>query len=46
VTVDLWDRGGPLLGDPDYVDNDPWHLVGLAHDADEHILPAHMFSPF
>jgi len=48
VTVDVWDRGHPhvgLLGDPDYVGNDPWHLYPLSHDAHDHVLPAHMFSP-
>ncbi len=39
---DFWDLGGgPLnfLGDPDYVDNDPWDFYPLFHDQDTHLFP-------
>jgi len=37
--LDYWDLGGESEGDPDYVDNDPWDLVPLFHDQEDHVFP-------
>ena len=39
---DFWDLGGgPLnfLGDPDYINNDPWDFWPLFHSQDNHLFP-------
>lgn len=39
---DFWDLGGgPLdfLGDPDYVDSNPWDLFPIFHSQDDHLFP-------
>jgi hypothetical protein len=39
---DFWDLGGGpanILGDPDYVSNDPWDLYPFAHSQDDHLFP-------
>lgn len=40
--VDFWDRGGgplDILGDPDYFENNPWHLWTPLHSATSHEFP-------
>lgn len=37
--LDWWDNGGDFLGEPDYVDNDPWHLYPLLHSHNSHLFP-------
>ena len=40
--VDWWDMGGGLanfLGDPDYFENNPWHLWPVLHDPANHLFP-------
>jgi hypothetical protein len=39
---DYWDLGGgflDILGDPDYVDNNPWDLWPFAHAQSSHLFP-------
>ncbi len=36
---DWWDLGGDGLGDPDYVDNDPWDFWPIFHDQADHLFP-------
>ena len=36
---DWWDLGGTGLGDPDYVNNDPWDFYPLFHGQDTHLFP-------
>jgi hypothetical protein len=42
ANLDFWDNGGgplDILGDPDYVDNNPWNLYPLLYDEDDRIDP-------
>ncbi|MFV9672762.1 MAG: PIN domain-containing protein [Acidimicrobiia bacterium] len=36
---DWWDLGGEGLGDPDYVDNDPWDFWPIFHSQSSHLFP-------
>ena len=45
-TLDFWDLGDDdadflgILGDHDYINNNPWHLLsGLLHDPSSHVFP-------
>ena len=40
--LDWWDMGGDpeaILGDPDYITNDPWDFWPLGHSQDDHLFP-------
>lgn len=42
VNFDYWDNGGgflDILGDPDYVDNDPWDFWPIFHAQSSHVFP-------
>ncbi|MEN8115004.1 MAG: hypothetical protein ABFS21_11530, partial [Actinomycetota bacterium] len=36
---DWWDLGGDGLGDPDYIDNDPWDFWPISHTQSSHLFP-------
>jgi hypothetical protein len=41
--LDFWDLGPAdadvVVGDPDYITNDPWDLWPLFHSQDDHLFP-------